>query len=113
VETPARAFKTLAPDFFDDPDWKGKVDLRVIYRVKGDVTKEQYEALKPKLREFPLPLLNKLTVRREVKVRDTGMTDDLKEEDALRRYLSTQATQTVDEATLTLCLQEHERLASE
>jgi hypothetical protein len=104
---------TLPVDFFGAEDWKGQLDPKTIYRVKGEVTKEGYEALKPKLREFPLPLLNKLTVRREVKVRDTGMTDDLKEEDALRRYLSTQATQTVDEATLTLCLQEHEKLAVE
>jgi exonuclease SbcD len=110
VETPARTFKTLAPAFFESSEWKHKVDSRVIYRIKGDVTKEQYESMKPMLREFPLPLLNKLTVKREIKIRDAGMTDDLKEEDALLRYLEKQG---VPQDVMTLCLQEHTSLTGQ
>ena len=86
IETPARQFQTLTPEFFDQPDWKEMLDPRTIYRVKGEVTKERYEALKPHLREFPVPLLNKLTVKREMRIRDKGMTDDLSETDAIKRY---------------------------
>ena len=57
-----------------------------------------------------MPIANKLTVRREVKVRDTEMTDDMKEEDALLRYLEKQG---ISKDIVTLCLQEHESLIGE
>jgi SOS response regulatory protein OraA/RecX len=48
------------------------------------------------------PLLYKLTVKRELRVRDEKMTEDLKEEDAMRRYL---AHKGYDEQFINVCLQ--------
>lgn len=110
IETPARRFETLTPEFLESPIWEEQVDERTIYRIRGEVAKEQYEALKPLIREFPVPLLNKLTVKREVRVRDIGMTDELKEEDALARYLDMQG---IPQELLFQCLQAHTDLLVE
>ena len=110
VQTPARTFITIAPDFFSQPDWKERVESKTVYRIKGEVSKEAYEDLKPFLNEFPVPILNKLTVRREVRIRDEKMTEDLKEEDAIQRYL---AAQGVDGETTQECLQTHNTITSD
>ncbi|MBI5641121.1 MAG: hypothetical protein HZA17_11910 [Nitrospirae bacterium] len=104
IRTPAREFKTLTTEFFNDPDWESKVDPETIYRVKGEVLKEEREALRPFINRFMeiTPLLYKLTVKREMRVRDEKMTEDLKEEDAMRRYLSQKG---YDENFINLCLQ--------
>jgi exonuclease SbcD len=109
IETPARTFQTLTPDFFLNPEWQSLIETKTIYRIKGEVTKEQYEALKPALKEFPLPLLNKLTVRREVRIRDEKMTEELKEEEAVQRYLTNQG---IDEELLKECLSAHNLITS-
>jgi exonuclease SbcD len=109
IETPARTFQTLAPDYFYNPEWQSLIETRTIYRVKGEVTKEEYEALKPALKEFPLPLLNKLTVRREVRIRDEQMTEELKEEEAVQRYL---ANQGIDDELINECLSAHNLITS-
>jgi DNA repair protein SbcD/Mre11 len=104
IRTPAREFRTLTTDFFDDTDWEGKVDPGTIYRIKGEVTKEEREALRPFINRFMeiTPLLYKLTVKREMRVRDEKMTENLKEEDAMRRYL---AQKGYDEGFINVCLQ--------
>lgn len=104
IRTPARKFRTLTTDFFSDPDWESKVDPETIYRIKGEVSKEEREALRPFINRFMeiTPLLYKLTVKREMRVRDEKMTEDLKEEDAMRRYLSQKG---YDEDFINLCLQ--------
>lgn len=109
IETPARTFQTLTPDFFSHPEWQSLIETRTIYRVKGEVTKEEYEALKRALKEFPLPLLNKLTVRREVRIRDDQMTEELKEEEAVQRYLTNQG---IDDQLLNECLSAHNLITS-
>jgi DNA repair exonuclease SbcCD nuclease subunit len=109
IEIPARTFQTLTPDFFLNPEWQSLIETRTIYRIKGEVTKEQYEALKPALKEFPLPLLNKLTVRREVRIRDEQMTEELKEEEAVQRYLTNQG---IDDQLLKECLSAHNLITS-
>ncbi|HAM51195.1 MAG TPA: hypothetical protein DCP92_11095 [Nitrospiraceae bacterium] len=104
IRTPAREFRTLATDFFSDPDWESKVDPETIYRIKGEVTREERDTLRPFVNRFMeiTPLLYKLTVKREMRVRDEKMTEDLKEEDAMRRYL---AQKGYDEEFINLCLQ--------
>ncbi len=104
IRTPAREFKTLTTEFFNDPDWESKVDPGTVYRIKGDVSKEERETLRPFINRFMeiTPLLYKLTVKREMRVRDEKMTEDLKEEDAMRRYLSQKG---YDEDFINLCLQ--------
>jgi DNA repair exonuclease SbcCD nuclease subunit len=104
IRTPAREFRTLTTDFFEDPDWESKVDSGTIYRIKGEVSKEEREALRPFINRFMeiTPLLYKLTVKRNMRVRDEKMTEDLKEEDAMRRYL---AQKGYDEEFINLCLQ--------
>jgi exonuclease SbcD len=109
IETPARTFQTLTPDYFANPEWQSLIESRTIYRVKGEVTKEEYEALKPALKEFPLPLLNKLTVRREVRIRDEQMTEELKEEEAVQRYL---ANQGIANELINECLSAHNLITS-
>lgn len=109
IETPARTFQTLTPDFFANPEWQSLIETTTIYRIKGEVTKEEYEALKPALKEFPLPLLNKLTVRREVRIRDEQMTEELKEDEALQRYL---ANQGIDDRLINDCLCAHNLITS-
>lgn len=103
IRTPAREFRTLTTDFFGDPDWESKVDPGTIYRIKGEVSKEEREALRPFINRFMeiTPLLYKLTVKREMRVRDEKMTEDLKEEDAMRRYL---AQKGYDEEFINICL---------
>jgi DNA repair exonuclease SbcCD nuclease subunit len=104
IRTPAREFRTITTDFFDDPDWEDKVDPGTIYRIKGEVSKEAREALRPFINRFMeiTPLLYKLTVKREMRVRDEKMTEDLREEEAMRRYL---ARKGYDEDFINLCLQ--------
>jgi DNA repair exonuclease SbcCD nuclease subunit len=104
IRTPAREFRTLTTDFFGDPEWESKVDPGTIYRIKGEVSKEEREELRPFINRFMeiTPLLYKLTVKREMRVRDEKMTEDLKEEDAMRRYL---AHKGYDETFINLCLQ--------
>jgi hypothetical protein len=109
METPARKFQTLTSEFFSNPEWRTLIETRTIYRVKGEVTKEEYEALKPALKEFPLPLLNKLTVRREIRIRDEQMTEELKEEDAVQRYLCNQG---IDNELINECLYAHNLITS-
>lgn len=109
TETPARMFQTLTPDYFANPEWQSLIEAGAIYRVKGEVTKEEYEALKPALKEFPLPLLNKLTVRREVRIRDEQMTEELKEDEALQRYLVNQG---INEDLINECLSAHNLITS-
>jgi exonuclease SbcD len=109
IETPARTFQTLTTDFFSNPEWQSLIETRTIYRVKGEVTKEEYEALKAALKEFPLPLLNKLTVTREVRIRDEQMTEELKEEEAVQRYL---ANQGIDDELINECLSAHNLITS-
>lgn len=106
IETPATRFQTLTPE-----------DIRtihpessVIYRVKGEMGKADYEALKPVLLEFQAPLQNRLTVKSINKVRDEGMTEDLAETEAVKRYLGSQG---IDEAVLLKCLQAHTSLLQE
>lgn len=108
IQTPAREFKTLSPEFFESEAWQEQLEKRCIYRVKGEVTKEEYEKLKAMLNESPMPILNKLTVKRVVRVRDEKMTEELKEEDAVIRYLRSTAE---NEETIKLCLQAHGELA--
>jgi len=88
IETPARQFQTLSPEFFAQPDWISMVEPRTIYRIKGEVTKDEYEALKKHLKAFPVPILNKLTVKRDIRVRDDKMTEDIKEDEALIGIIS-------------------------
>ena len=104
IQTPAREFRTITTDFFGDPDWERMVDPTTIYRIKGEVSKEEREALRPFINRFMeiTPLLYKLTVKRELRVRDEKMTEDLKEEDAMRRYL---AQKGYDDEFINLCLQ--------
>lgn len=104
IPTPAREFRTLTTDFFSDPDWESKIDRATIYRIKGEVTKEEREALRPFINRFMeiTPLLYKLTIKRELRVRDEKMTEDLKEEDAMRRYLEQKG---YDEDFINVCLQ--------
>lgn len=109
VETPARVFETISPEFFDDPDWEQKVDPRILYRIKGEVSPDEYEVLKTYIRQFPVPLNNKLSVRREVVIRDKEMTEELSEDDALKRFLTSSVG--LDEAMVENCLREHHALA--
>lgn len=109
IQTAARTFQTLTPDYFTNPEWQSLIETRTIYRVKGEVTKDDYEALKPAIKEFPLPLLNKLTVRREVRIRDEQMTEELKEEEAVQRYL---ANQGIDGELINECLSAHNLITS-
>jgi exonuclease SbcD len=107
LETPARKFMTIGADFFEQDGWRSLVEAKTIYRIKGDVTKEQYEELKPLLKDFPVPLLNKLTVRRDIRIRDEKMTEELKEYEAVERYL---ASQGIDPDLLNACIEMHNTL---
>lgn len=104
IETPARQFQTLSPEFFAQPDWISMVEPRTIYRIKGEVTKDEYEALKEHLKAFPVPILNKLTVKRDIRVRDDKMTEDIKEDEALQRHLLSKGE---DIEFIEKCLQRH------
>jgi exonuclease SbcD len=107
IKTPAREFKTLSPEFFAQPDWIGLVETRTIYRIKGEVTKEEYEALKEHLKAFPVPILNKLTVKRDIRVRDEKMTEDINEGEALQRHLASKGE---DAEFIADCLKKHAAL---
>lgn len=107
IETPAREFKTLSPEFFAQPDWISLIDPRTIYRIKGEVTKDEYEALKEHLKAFPVPILNKLTVKRDIRVRDEKMTEDINEGEALQRHLVSKGE---DAEFIAKCLKKHEAL---
>jgi DNA repair exonuclease SbcCD nuclease subunit len=104
IRTPAREFRTITAEFFSDQDWESKIEPRTIYRIKGEVSQEEREALRPFINRFMeiTPLLYKITVKREMRVRDEKMTEDLKKEDAMRRYLSQKG---YDEDFINLCLQ--------
>lgn len=104
VETPARKFKTLTPAFFMLENRGEMLERDTIYRIKGEVSKEQYEELKPFLRNAPVPIVNKLTVKRRIRVRDEKMTEDLKEDEAVKRYLEQME---VGKDTINLCLKKH------
>ena len=102
IETAAREFCTLDPQFFDNENWQGTLQPRTIYRIKGEVSKEEYEALHPKLAAFPYPLLNKLSVKRTIRVRDERISDDVAEIDALKAYLESNLDMTPDLAEIIL-----------
>lgn len=106
IETPAREFRTITPEFFAGENWQGMMVPGTIYRIKGEVTMEEREALKPLIAEFmqKTPLLYKLTVHKDVRVRDEKMTEDLKEEDALVRFLEVKGIEGDD---LRMCLEFH------
>lgn len=107
LETPARKFMTIGPDFLEREGWRDLMEPKTIYRIKGEVTKEQYEELKPLLKDFPVPLLNKLTVRRDIRIRDEKMTEELRENEAVERYL---ASQGIDPDLLNACIEMHNTL---
>lgn len=87
VPTPARRFRTLLPDAANglqltvsDPD--------IIYRVKGEVSQEQYDAMQPLLtywRGNPL-FSEELEVTRTTRVRSEAMGESLTDEEALREW---------------------------
>lgn len=110
VATPSRVFRTIGPEFFNSEDWPDRVDLETVYRIKGEVTREEYERLKPLVAQFPVPLVNKLTVKRLVRVRDQEMTEDIRDEDALRRYFDRLG---LTEDLAKRCMEEHFALANE
>ena len=106
IETPARQFRTISPEFFADENWQNSIIPGTIYRIKGEVTMEEREALKPLIAEFmqKAPLLYKLTVHKDVRVRDEKMTEDLKEDDALARFLEVKG---IGGDELRMCLEFH------
>jgi exonuclease SbcD len=108
IKTPARPYKTLDPDFFRNADFYQELEPHAIYRVKGEVTREDYDLVKAVCRERQID--NRLTVKREARTRDRGMTEDLAGREALRRYLESQEA---DQETVALCLHMYEAIENE
>ena len=104
IDTPSRIFRTIGPEFFDREDWADVVDPETVYRIKGEVSREEYERLKALVALFPVPLVNKLTVRRLIRVRDKAMAEDMRDEDALRRHFE---RLDLDEDVANRCIEEH------
>jgi|GEM_PF-2163335 DNA repair exonuclease SbcCD nuclease subunit len=105
VDTPAREYKTLGVEFFDQLGWKEMMDPRTIYRLKGVVSKEDYARYNRLIEESPVPILNAVTVASEVRVRDEHMTEELSSDEAVGRFLRTQE---VTEDSVVRCMQMHE-----
>lgn len=110
VYTPARRFQTLSPDLFLDPDWKQSLEEDVIYRVKGDITREQAVALQKHLQEFPFPYKDDLRVVDATRVRDESMTIDVTDDQAILRVA---AQQGFDAEMAEECLRLHYELVAE
>lgn len=104
IETPSRDFQTVSPDFFLDDGWESQIVPRTIYRIKGEISKEQREALRPFINRFMeiAPLQYKLTAERTVRVRDAQMTEEMSETDAMKRFM---AARNYDNAFINACLE--------
>ena len=87
VPTPARRFRTLLPDAPNGLPLR-QSDPEVIYRVKGEVTQAEYDAMQPLLtywRGNPL-FSEELEVTRTTRVRSEAMGKSLTDEEALREW---------------------------
>ena len=108
VPTPARRFRTLLPDAPNGLPLR-QSDPEVIYRVKGEVTQAEYDAMQPLLtywRGNPL-FSEELEVTRTTRVRSEAMGKSLTDEEALREWCTVNGK----EGELPGLLEEHRELA--
>lgn len=110
VETPARRYVTYSSEELpENPCYYADVSEAPIYRVKGRVSQEEYDALAPvlaKWREIPT-FSDQLEITRQTTARSEAMTADLSEEASLRLWHETNSRS----EDLGELLVEHRRLA--
>jgi len=106
VETPARRFQTFSPETLERVPWNPDI----IYRVQGEVTQAQYDAMQPLLtywRGNPL-FSEELEVTRTTRVRSEAMGKSLTDEEALREWCAVNGR----EGEYRTLLEEHRGLAA-
>ena len=116
VETPARRYITWVPDNIRDEGllhqalMEYREDLKTcpVFRVKGQVSQEEYDALQPFLarwREIPT-FSESLEVTRQTRARSEAMTGELSDVAAIKEWFAVNnRTENLDEL-----LEEHHRL---